>query len=247
MLADELVREKVDVIVTVNTPAAQAAKQATTTIPIVVTRIADPVKAGLVPSLARPGGNLTGLSSSGVEVAPKQLQLLRDILPGISRVALLWNADNPAAGIGADGMHIAASQMNLDVTRVPVRGVADFEGAFQAAARGRAEAVVLFDDLWLIKERRQITSLAARHHLPLMSIYKDFPEAGGLLSYGTSARALYRRAAFYVDRILKGTNPRDLPIEQPTAFELVINMKTARTLGLTIPPALLLRADHVIE
>ncbi len=246
-LADELVRLNVDIIVTVNTPAAQAAKNATTTIPIVVTRIADPVKAGLVSSLAQPGRNLTGLSSSAVEVAPKQLQLLTEILPRISRVALLWNAENPAATIGAGEMEKAAAQISLQVLRVPVRVPSDFPSAFQAATRASVEALVLFEDLWLINHRLQIISHAARYVLPVMSLYRDFPEAGGLLSYGTSARALYRRAAFYVDRILKGTRPRDLPIEQPTTFELVINMRTARALGLTIPPSVLARADQIIE
>jgi putative ABC transport system substrate-binding protein len=137
--------------------------------------------------------------------------------------------------------------MSLHVVPVPVRGASDFSGAFQAAARGRAEALVLFEDLWLINHRLQIVNLAARHVLPVMSLYRDFPEAGALLSYGTSPRALYRRAAYYVDRILKGTKPRDLPIEQPTTFELVVNMKTAKALGLTIPSSVLVRADRLIE
>jgi putative ABC transport system substrate-binding protein len=246
-LADELVRLKMDVILTVNTPAAQAAKNATATIPIVMTRVADPIQSGLVPSLAHPSGNLTGLSFTAVEVAPKQLQLLKEILPGLSRVAFLWYADNPAATMGIRGMEPAADKIGLRFLRLPVRVPSDFVGAFQAAARGRAEALVVFEDVWLTKHRAQILNLAAKHSLPIMSLYKDFPEAGGLISYGASPPAIYRRAAYYVDRILRGAQPRDLPIEQPTTFELVINLKTAKALGLTIPPSLLARADQVIE
>ena len=246
-LADELVRLKVDVILTVNTPAAQAAKNATATIPIVMTRVADPIRMGLVPSLARPGGNLTGLSFTAVDLAPKQLQLLKEIFPEISRVAFLWYADNPAATMGVRGMEPAAAQMNLDFLRLPVRAPSDFRGAFLAAVRDRAGALVVFEDVWLTRHRGQILDLAAKHSLPVISLYKDFAEAGGLLAYGASPPAIYRRAAYYVDRILKGAKPRDLPIEQPTKFELIINLKTAKALGLTIPQSLLLRADQVIE
>jgi putative ABC transport system substrate-binding protein len=246
-LVDELVRLKVDVILTVNTPVAQAAKNATATIPIVMTRVADPIKSGLVPSLAHPGGNLTGLSFNAVDIAPKQLQLLKEILPGISRVAFLWYADNPAATMGVAGMEPAATQIGLQFLRLPVRAPSDFLGAFQAAARRRAEALVVFEDVWLTKHRVQILDLAAKPSLPVISLYKDFAEAGGLLAYGASPAAIYRRAAYYVDRILKGAKPSDLPIEQPTKFDLIINLKTARALGLTIPPAVLLRADQVVE
>ena len=235
-LADELVRLKVDVILTVNTPAAQAAKNATATIPIVMTRVADPIRMGLVPSLARPGGNLTGLSFTAVDLAPKQLQLLKEILPEISRVAFLWYADNPAATMGVRGMEPAAAQMNLHFLRLPVRAPSDFRGAFLAAVRARAGALVVFEDVWLTKHRGQILDLAAKHSLPVISLYKDFAEAGGLLAYGASPPAIYRRAAYYVDRILKGAKPSDLPIEQPTKFDLIINLKTAKALGLTIPP-----------
>ena len=246
-LADELVHLKVDVILTVNTPAAQAAKNATATIPIVMTRVADPIRMGLVPSLARPGGNLTGLSFTAVDLAPKQLQLLKEILPEISRVAFLWYGDNPAATMGVRGMELAAAQMNLHFLRLPVRAPSDFRGAFLAAVRARAGALVVFEDVWLTKHRGQILDLAAKHSLPVISLYKDFAEAGGLLAYGASPPAIYRRAAYYVDRILKGAQPRDLPIEQPTKFDLIINLKTAKALGLTIPPALLQRADHVVR
>ncbi len=246
-LADELVQLKVDIILTVNTPPTQAAKNATATIPIVMTRVADPIKSGLVPSLARPGGNLTGVSSSSVDSAPKQIQLLKEILPGTSRVAILWNGDNPASSLGVGGLEQAAAQVGLRALRLPVRAPSDFLGAFQAAAQGRAEAAVVFEDVWLTKHRVEILNLAAKHLLPVISLYKDFVEAGGLLAYGASLPAVYRRAAYYVDRILKGTKPRDLPVEQPTKFELVINLKTAKALGLTIPQSVLLRADEVIQ
>jgi putative ABC transport system substrate-binding protein len=246
-LADELVRFKVDVILAVNTPAAQAAKKATATIPIVITRVADPVKSGLVPSLAHPGGNLTGLSFMTDELGAKGLQLLKEILPSISRVAALWYADNPGVTIGVGAMEPAAAQLGLQVLRFPVREPSDFLGAFQGAARGRAEALFVFDDAMVTKHRVQILNLAAKHSLPVLSSQKTFAEAGGLLAYGASPSALYRRAAYYVDRILNGANPRDLPIEQPTKFDLVINLKTAKALGLTIPQSVLLRADKVIQ
>jgi ABC-type uncharacterized transport system substrate-binding protein len=245
--ADELIQLKVDVILTVNTPATQAAKNITATIPIVMTRVADPIKSGLVPSLARPGGNLTGVSSSSAETAPKQIQLLKEILPGTSRAAILWNGDNPASTLGVGGLERAAAQVGFQALRLPVRAQSDFLGAFQAAAGGRAEALVVFEDIWLTKHRVEILNLAAKHLLPVISLYKDFAEAGGLLAYGANLPAIYRRAAYYVDRILKGTKPADLPVEQPTKFDLVINLKTAKALGLTIPPSLLARADQVIE
>ena len=246
-LADELIRLKVDVILAVNTPAAWAAKNATATIPIVMTRIADPVKSGLVPSLSHPGGNLTGLTFIPDELGAKQLQLLKEILPRISRVAALWNADNPGAIIHVREMEPAAAQLGLQLLPLPVRGPSDFLGAFQAATRGRAEALFVQDDAMVTKHRVQIVNLAAKHSLPVISLYKEFPEAGGLIAYGASPPAIYRRAAYYVDRILRGAKPRDLPIERPTKFDLVINLKAARALGLTIPSSLLLRADRVIE
>jgi len=246
-LADELLRLKVDVILAVNTPAAQAAKKATATVPIVITRIGDPVKSGLVLSLARPGGNVTGLSFDTQDLGPKRIQLLKEILPGISRVVILFNADNPGATLVAAEMESASSQLGLQLLRLPVRGPTDFPGAFQAATRARAEGLAVVDDTAITKHRGQILSLAANHSLPVVSIYKDFAEAGGLIAYGPSLPAMYRRAAYYVDRILKGAKPADLPVEQPTKFELVINLRTAKALGLTIPQSLLLRADEIIQ
>lgn len=246
-LADELLRLKVDVILAVNTPAAQAAKRATATVPIVITRVADPVKSGLVSSLSHPGGNLTGLSFMPDDAGPKQLQLLKEIIPGISRVAALWYADNPGTTIIVEKVGTASSQLGLQLLRLPVRSSDDLPGAFQGATQGRAEALLVADDAMVTSHRIQILDLAAKHSLPVVSLYKEFAEAGGLIAYGANPPAIYRRAAYYVDRILKGAKPRDLPVEQPTKFDLSINLRTAKALGLTIPPSLLLRADHVIE
>ncbi|HEV8456700.1 MAG TPA: ABC transporter substrate-binding protein [Methylomirabilota bacterium] len=247
-LADELVRLKVDVILAVNTPAAQAAKKATPAIPIVMTRIGDPVKSGLVRSLARPGGNVTGLSVNTPELGPKRIQLLREIVPGISRVGVLFNADNPSSTVHTAELERASSQLGLQILRLPVRNrPSDLAGAFQAASRARAEALAVVDDTAVTKHRGQILTLAANHSLPVVSIYKDFAEAGGLIAYGPNLPALYRRSAHYVDRILKGAKPSDLPIEEPTQFDLVVNLKAAKALGLTIPQSILLRADEVIR
>jgi putative tryptophan/tyrosine transport system substrate-binding protein len=241
------VRLKVDVILAVNTSGAQAAKNATATIPIVMTRVADPVKSGLVATFSRPGGNLTGLSVMGDDVALKWLQLLKDIVPNVSRVAALWYVDNPGSTLVLRGVEAASSQLGLQYQPLPVRAPGEFLGAFQAATRGRAEALVVVDDLFITTHRVQVLSLAAKHSLPVLSLYKEFAEAGGLVAYGANLPAIYRRSAYYVARILKGASPGDLPIEQPTKFDLFINLKTAKTLGLTIPPALLIQAERVIE
>ena len=246
-LAADLVQRRVALIVAVAPPAALAAKAATTTIPIVITRVADPVGSGLVPSLARPGGNVTGLSILPEGLAPKRIQLLTEILPGLSRVVVLYNADNPGNRFGIAEMEAASSQRGLQFLRLPVRNPSDFTAAFQAATRARAEALLVSDDVWLSQRRDHILKLAAAHSLPVVSGYRDFAEAGGLLAYGPNLPAVYRRAAHYVDRILKSAKASDLPLEQPTEFDLVINLKTARALGLTIPPSVLLSANHVIE
>lgn len=246
-LANELVRLKVDVILAVNTPSAQAAKKATTTIPIVITRVANPVEAGLVASLARPGGNVTGLGILPTGLAAKRIQFVREIVPGISRVAVLFNADNPGTKFGVAEMEDASSQLGLQLLRLPARGPSDFPRAFQAATRARAKALFVLDDTAFTQKRGEILKLAATHSLPVVSIYKDFAEAGGLLAYGPNLPAAYRRAVYYADRILKGTKPSDLPVEEPTHFDLVVNLKTAKALGLTIPPSVLLSATHVIE
>ena len=246
-LADELVQLKVDIILAVNTPSALAAKAATTTIPIVITRIADPVRSGLVQSLAHPGGNVTGLSFMHLEQHVKRFELLREILPTLSRVAILINANNPGSLLNAAGIERASAQLGLAFLTLPVRGPSDFPGAFQAATRAGAKALVISDDTFLTQHRVQLLKLAAKHALPVATRYKDFAEAGGLIAYGPNLPALYRRAAYYVDRILKGTKPTDLPVEQPTEFYFIINLKTAKALGITIPPIVLYQADEVIR
>jgi putative tryptophan/tyrosine transport system substrate-binding protein len=246
-LAAELVRLKVDVIVSHGTPGPLAAKQATSAIPIVTTTAGDPVAAGLVASLARPGGNVTGLSFMAPEMGGKRLQLLKEILPGLSRVAVLWNAANPYASLVVREMEIAATTLGVQLQSLVLRGPDDFAGALAAAATGRAGALTVVEDPLMTTRRSQIVDFAAKSRLPAIYGPKEFVDAGGLMSYGVNAADMYRRAATYVDKILKGAKPADLPIEQPTKFDLVINLKTAKALGLTIPPSLLGRADEVIQ
>jgi putative ABC transport system substrate-binding protein len=247
VLANELVRLKVDVIVAINTTSVQAAKKASATIPIVMTRIADPVKSGLVRNLSRPGENITGLSFMVDELSGKRLALLKDTLPSVSRVAILWYEPNPGADIAMGAIKAASRELGLELLLLPMHGPADLVGAFQAATRGRAQALIIIDDVVTTQHRVEILNLAATHTLAVISQYKAFAEAGALLAYGPSLSAMYRRTAYYVDRILKGANAGDLPVEQSTKFDLVINLKTAKALGVTIPPSLLARADEVIE
>ena len=246
-LVDDLLRLKVAVIVAVNTSAAQVAKKATTTVPIVIMRVADPVKSGLVPNLARPGGNVTGLSFMPDELGAKGLEMLRDTLPGISHVAALYQGDNPGAVIVVSETERRCAQLGIQFLNLPVHEPRDFAAAFETAARAQTQALFVMDDGAITNNRAQILDLAARHALPVVSIYRDFAAAGGLIAYGPSLPTLYRRAAYYVDRILKGEPARELPVEQPTKFDLVVNLKTAKTLGLTIPPSVLVRADEVLE
>jgi putative ABC transport system substrate-binding protein len=246
-LADDLARIKVDVIVALNTPAVQAAKEATTTIPIVMARAGDPVKSGLVSSLARPGGNVTGLSYNNADMGPKRIQLLREIVPGLSRAAVLSNSTNPGHTPQIPALEAAGTELGIKLLSVRVRGASEFPSAFQATGRARAQALLVLDDTTFTRHREEILRLAAGQGMPVVSRYKDFAEAGGLIAYGPSLPAVYRRTAHYVDRILKGARPRDLPIEEPTDFDLVVNLRTAKALGLTIPPSVLLTATHVIE
>jgi putative ABC transport system substrate-binding protein len=246
-LADELVRLKVDVIFAVNTAAARAAKKATTTIPIVIARLADPVSTGLVPSIARPGGNITGLSSIAAEVAAKRLEMLKEVLPRVSRVAVLWNLENPGHVHVVRELERVGPQLGLQLQTLGVRGASDLPGALQAATRGRAEALFVMDDVPITLLKVPILEEAAKHSLPVFAQYKEFAEAGALLTFAHNVADEYRQGAYYVDRILKGAKPADLPIQQPRTFELIINLKTANALGLTIPPLLLLRADEVIQ
>ena len=246
-LAAELLRLKVDVIVAGGTLAPLAAKHATGTIPIVMSAAGDPVGTGLVPSLAKPGGNVTGLSNFSADLTAKRLQLLKEILPGVSRVAVLWNGANPIAALLMRETEAAARTLGLQVQSLEVRGPDDFENALPAAIRGGAGALIVVEDPLTFQYRMRIADFAARNRLPAIDGYREYAEAGALMAYGANLADLYRRAATYVDKILKGAKPADLPVEQPTKFELVINIKTAKALGLTIPPSLLLRADQVIE
>jgi putative tryptophan/tyrosine transport system substrate-binding protein len=246
-LVAELIRAKVNVIVTYTTPAAQAAKRSTSTIPIVLAAVIDPIAAGLVVSLPHPGGNITGLSQMIPELVAKQLEILKEAAPNVSRVALLTNPANPGTAPQLRHARDAARALGLHVQLLEARGPSDIDRAFAGIPSERAGAVVVLIDSMLIDHRRRIVDLAARHRLPTVSATREIAEAGGLMSYGPSIRDMFRRAAGFVDKILKGAKPADLPVEQPTKFELVINRKTAKALRLTIPPSLLLRADEVIE
>ena len=248
-LAAELVAFKPDVVVTAAGDAAiRALKTATKTIPIVMAVSADPVGAGLVTSLGRPGGNLTGLSIQAVDAGGKRLELLREALPKASRVAVLWNGTYPSKAIEFRETQLAARSLNITLQSVEVRSPRDFDGAFVAIAREKPDALVtLSDGALTLRHQREIVAFTIKHRLPMVSETAEFAEAGALMTYGASLTALFRRAAFYVDQILRGTRPDTLPIEQPTKFELVINMKTAKALGLTIPQTLLLQAERVIQ
>ena len=246
-LAAELVRLKVDIIVAAATPAVQAAKNATSTIPIVMVDPGDPVRTGLVTSLARPGGNVTGLSSVTPDIAAKQLQLLTEAVSNVASVAFLWNSANPAAGLALKETQAAARTLGVKLHSIEVRSPEDFEGSFGAIARERVSALMVFSDPLTFTHRRRIMDFAARNRLPTMSGAREFVDTGGVMSYGPNFPQMFRYAATYVHKILRGTKPADLPVEQPTKFELVINLKTAKALGLTIPQHVLIRADKVIE
>jgi putative ABC transport system substrate-binding protein len=246
-LAAELVRLKVDVIVTAGTPAALAAKQATRTISIVMGLAADPVGSGIVASLSQPGGNVTGSSLMAPELAGKRLQLLREVVPGASRVAVLANLTVPYAGLIVRETEAAARVLGVQLQLLEIRAPEEIERAFEAATRGRASALIVVEGPLTQTHQALIAALAAKRRLPAMYGQRDFVEAGGLMSYGANFADLFRRAATFVDKILKGRKPSDLPVEQPTRFELVINMRTAKDLGLTLPQSILIRTDHFIQ
>jgi putative tryptophan/tyrosine transport system substrate-binding protein len=247
-LAAALVGLPVDALIPLATPAALAAKKMTTITPIIVVAVGDPVGVGLVKSLAHPGGNITGLTLNNLEVAAKRLQLLKEVAPKISRVAVLANAANPAfAAIQLRATDLAAQALSVQLQSVMVKGQEDFEPAFDEMRKARAEGLVLLPDPMFDTYRVRLAQLALRRRLASTHDFRSYVEAGGLIAYYTDVEALYRRAAVYIDKILKGAKPADLPVEQPTTFRLAINLKTAKALALTIPQSLLLRADEVIQ
>jgi len=244
-LAAELVRLKVDIIVAATTPVILAAKNATSTIPIVMAQVADPVGSGLITGLARPGGNVTGVSLMMPELGGKRLELLREVVPSVTRVAFLAGR-NPLGRRFVEEAQVAGQTLGLRIQPVMVGGLEEFEAAFSAMVRERAGALIV-QPIFISSHASRIVDIAARHRMPTISDVRELPDAGGLMSYGPNVGEAYRRAATYVDRILKGAKPADLPVEQPTKFELVINLKTAKALGLTIPQSLLVRADEIIQ
>jgi putative tryptophan/tyrosine transport system substrate-binding protein len=246
-LAAELVGVPVDVLVTWGTPAALAAKHATTTIPFVSVSVGDPVGTGLVASLARPGGHITGLSVLSPELIRRQLELLKDVLPTVSRVAILWNPGNPANALQVSEAHVAAQPLGVQLHLVEAHSPEAFDRAFAAMTRAHAGALLVVGDAMFRLHRSRLAAVAATSRLPTMHNVRAYIEAGGLLCYGPSNPETSRRVATYVDKILQGAKPGDLPVEQATTFELVINLKTAEALGLTIPPSLLFQATEVIR
>jgi len=247
-LATELVGLKVDVIVTAGTPGTLAAKRATQTIPIVMTATGDPLQSGLVTSLARPGGNVTGFSTLRSELEGKRLDLFRQTFPKFSRVAMLWDSANPSTKFYLQHIEAAARASHVTLQpAVPVRRLEDLDRAFAAIARGHADALFVVSGRSLLAERGRIVDFAAKSRLPAIYPYREYVETGGLMSYSANYPDLYRGAALYVDKILKGAKPADLPVQQSARFDLAINLKTAKALGLTIPPSLLGRADQVIQ
>ncbi len=246
-LAAELVRLNVDVIVAASPPATEAAKQATRTIPIVFTVSGDPVAEGFVASLARPGGNLTGLATISPELVGKQLEMLKAVAPKVSRVAVLQNPDQPSHARSVRQAEDPARALGVQLQVLKARTPSEIEAAFASMSSQRAGSVLVMRDALFFAQRAQIVALAAKSRLPAVYGLREEAEAGGLMAYGASVPQMFRRAATYVDKILKGAKPADLPVEQPTKFELVINLKTAKALGLKIPQTILLRADQVIE
>jgi putative ABC transport system substrate-binding protein len=246
-LAAELVGLKVDVIVTDGTRLTGAAKKATTAIPIVMASDADPIGTGHIASLAHPGGNITGLTNNIPDLSGKRLEVLKEAIPGISQVGVIWNPQTPQSVTAFKETQTAARALGLQLQSLEMRGPDDYEVTFRAATKGRVRALTVLSDALMFSNRTRILELAAKHKLPTMHTQSLWVEAGGLVSYGTYLPDLFRRAATFVDKILKGAKPTDLPVEQPTKFELVINLKTAKQIGLTIPQSVLYRADKVIK
>jgi putative ABC transport system substrate-binding protein len=245
--ATELARLPVDVIAVFGTPPARAAKEATATLPIVAISIGDPVRAGLVASLARPGGNVTGNTILGPDIGPKRLQLTKEVIPSVSRVAFLWNPDNASNTALLEDLRAAAPKLGMKVISVPLRNAVGFDGALAAMMKERPQAALMTNDPLHQRNIARIIDFLAKNRLPGMFQTRENVAAGGFMSYGASLPELFRSGALYVHKILQGTRPADLPVEQPRIFELVINLKTAKALGITVPRAVLLRADEVIQ
>jgi putative ABC transport system substrate-binding protein len=245
-LAAELARNKVEIIVTHTSAGSRAAKQATAVIPIVTATVGDPVGTGLVASLARPGGNLTGLSIVSPEISAKRLELIKEALPRIRRAAVLFNQDNPSTKQEIDAISVTAGALKLELQQYGTRGPGEFEDVFSSMSKRRVEAIVIPDDPVMVANAAVLARIAAKHRTPTIG-FTELADAGGLMMYGVNFPALFRHAAVFIDKILKGAKPGELPIEQPTKFEMVINMKTAKALGIKMPNSILVRADRVIE
>ena len=246
-LAAQLVARPVDVLVTWGTPATVAAKQATSMVPIIFLAVADPVGRGIVASLARPGGNVTGITTQAEVVSAKLLELLTEAVPGLTQIAVLRNPRNPAAALQLQWTELAAQSLGMQLHVVDVRDPSEFEAAFVSMTRERAGALIVLADTMFLSQRRQLADLAIKHRLPATFNWREYAEAGGLIAYGPRLADQWRRVAEFVDKILKGVRPAELPVELPMRFELVLNLKTAKELGLTIPPVLRFQADEVIE
>jgi putative ABC transport system substrate-binding protein len=246
-LVAELIALRVELIVTAGTPAVLAIKKATTSLPVVMVAVGDPVGTGIVASLGRPGGNITGLSSIAPELEGKRLELLREVSPKLSHVAVFWNPVNAFHTSAMQQVRAASQAMHINVLPLPVAKVEELEGAFAAIVKARPQGLFILADRIFLHNRARMMDFAAKHHLPSVNAYRELVEAGGLMSFGPSYEDMHRRAATYVDKILKGAKPADLPVEQPTKFELAINMKTAKALGIKFPNSILVRADRVIE
>ena len=246
-LATELVRQNVDVIVAAGTPAIRAAKQATGTIPIVIAAVGDAVGGGLVANLSRPGGNITGSTYFAPELAAKQLELLKEAFPQVTRVAVICNPNNPAMAVTLQVVRSLVRSLKLELEQFAVREPADFDGTFVKVAKNRYEVALVIDDPITISNARALAALAVRHRLATGGNFIEYAEAGGLMAYGVDLIAMWRRAASFVDKILKGTSPGEIPVERATRFELVINRKTAKAIEINLAPSILLRADRVIE
>jgi putative tryptophan/tyrosine transport system substrate-binding protein len=245
--AAEMVRLKADIIIVSTTPAALAVRKTTTEIPVVFPNAISPVESGVVASLANPGGNITGGAAQTAILSTKRLAILKEVLPSLSRGAVLWNAANPALAYPWRESQLAAGSLGLKLDSVEVRKPEDIDGAFAAIAQDRPDALIVLQDALTLQHRKEIIDFAAQHRLPGMFVAREWVVAGGLMSYGENLAEMYRRGAYFVDKILKGAKPADLPVEQVTKFELVLNLKTAKTMGWTIPPEIVATADEVIE